>query len=83
MDISTSDDAEHQAYFARNTTRGRLPGQVRLRARYRSLADPWSDWLFLSKPELEELAAAGGWRVARCVDAPGGRYVAVLEKQAA
>jgi SAM-dependent methyltransferase len=83
MDISTSDDAEHQAYFARNTTRGRLPGQVRLRARYRSLADPWSDWLFLSKPELEELAAAGGWRVARCVDAPGRRYVAVLEKQAA
>jgi len=80
MDIATSDEAEHRAYFARNVARGRLPGQVRLRARYRALVDPWTDWLFLSKAELEELAAAAGWRVARYVDAPGARYVAVLEK---
>ena len=83
MDISTSDEPEHQAYFARNAARGRMPGQVRLRARYRALIDPWSDWLFLTKPELEELGAATGWHVARYVDAPGARYVAVLEKDAA
>jgi SAM-dependent methyltransferase len=83
MDISTSDDPEHQAYFARNAARRRLPGQVRLRARYRALVDPWSDWLFLSKSELEELAAGAGWRVVRYSDATGARYVAVLEKDAA
>ncbi len=36
---------------------------VRIRARHNALADPWMDYLFLSRPELEELAESGGWRV--------------------
>jgi SAM-dependent methyltransferase len=80
MDIGSGEDDDHRDYFERNVRRGRLRGQARLRVRYRTLVGPWFDWLFLSKPELEQLAASAGWHVRRYVDAPGARYVAVLEK---
>ena len=80
MDVTSTDDPEHLAYQERNVRRGRLPGQIRLRVRYRRLVGPWLDWLFVSKAELEEIVQGTGWHVARAVDGPGGRYVAVLEK---
>ena len=80
MDIAAAADADHRAYVARNIERGRPPGRVRLRVRYRKLIGPWFDWLFLAKTELDELLAGSGWRVARSLDAPGDRYVAVIEK---
>lgn len=81
MDIGVSDDPDHRAYRERNVERGRLPGAARFRVRYRRLVGPWFDWLFLSKPELEEVVQGTGWHAQRYVDADGGRYVAVLEKR--
>ena len=72
----------HLAYHQRNRKRGRMSGQIRIRIRYRDLATPWFDYLFLSRPELEELVEGTGWLVARTIDAEGPLYVAVLEKQA-
>ena len=63
MDVTSTDDPEHLAYQERNVRRGRLPGQIRLRVRYRRLVGPWLDWLFVSKAELEEIVA--GTRLAR------------------
>jgi SAM-dependent methyltransferase len=80
MDVRTTDDPDHLAYQERNARRGRLPGQLRLRVRYRRLVGPWIDWLFVSKVELEEILRGTGWHVARSVDGAHGRYVAVLEK---
>ena len=79
-DALTTDDAEHLAYHERNRRRGRLPGQLRIRIRYRELATPWLDYLFLSRPELEELLAGTGWRLARTFEDDGPTDVAVLEK---
>jgi hypothetical protein len=58
-----------------------MPGQVRLRVRYRTFATPWFDYLFLSPDELGDIADGTGWRVARIVGDADPGYVAVLEKE--
>jgi SAM-dependent methyltransferase len=80
LDPYTTDEPLHLAYHARNRRRGRLSGQVRIRVRYRDLATPWFDYLFLSRPELEELVDGTGWRLADTVQDDSPLYVAVLEK---
>jgi hypothetical protein len=81
-DPSKTEDPEHLAYHERNRRRGRLPGHLRIRIRYRELATPWFDYLFVSGAELEELLTGTGWRLARSLEDKGGTYVAVLEKAA-
>ena len=80
LDVYRTDEPAHLAYQERNRRRGRISGQIRLRIRYREKATPWFDYLFVSIPELEVIAAAGGWRVAEVVWNDGPMYVAVLEK---
>jgi len=82
-DPTRTEDPEHLAYHQRNRRRGRLPGHLRIRIRYRELATPWFDYLFVSAAELEELLSATGWRLARTLEDKGGTYVAVLEKTTA
>jgi SAM-dependent methyltransferase len=72
----------HLAYHQRNRERGRMSGQIRIRIRYRDLASPWFDYLFLSRPELAQLVEGTGWLLARTIEDEGPVYVAVLEKQA-
>jgi SAM-dependent methyltransferase len=75
----------HRAYHARNRKRGRMSGQIRIRIRYRDVATPWFDYLFLSREELENLVEGTGWRLARTYEddegARAGLYVAVMEKE--
>jgi SAM-dependent methyltransferase len=79
-DPTQTEDPAHLAYQERNRRRGRLPGHLRLRVRYRNLASPWFDYLLVSPEEMRELAAGTGWHVARLVEDEGSYYVAVLEK---
>ena len=51
-DVSRTGDPVHLAYERRNRRRGRMPGQRRLRVRYRNLASPWFDFLQVSPDEL-------------------------------
>jgi hypothetical protein len=76
-----TDDQAHLDYHERNRGRGRMPGQLRLRVRYREHATPWFDYLFASPDELGDLVAGTGWRIARRLDDGGPFYVAVLEKE--
>ena len=61
--------------------RGRMPGQIRIRVRYRTAATPWFTYLLASPEEMAELAEAGGWRVRRFLTGEGSYYVGVLEKR--
>jgi hypothetical protein len=47
--------------------------------RYRMLATPWFDYLFLSPEELERLVTGTGWRVAN-IHAGDVQYLAVLSR---
>lgn len=70
-----------RGYYQRNKQMGLMPGQVRLRSRYRGHVGAWSDWLFVSRHEMRTIVRGTGWRQAKIL---GGRpcdpYVAVLEK---
>lgn len=68
-------------YYHKNQRRGRLPGSVTLRIRYRNSVGPWFDWLFVSRSEMRALLRGTGWRPARILGGPPSEpYVAVLEK---
>jgi len=58
-----------------------MPGQLRLRIRWRDLPDPWCDYLIVSPREMEELAVGTGWRVQRLVRDDGPYGVAVLDAE--
>jgi hypothetical protein len=71
----------HPAYRRWNRERGRMPGQVRVRVRYRDWATPFFEWLFVSPAEMRRLLRGTGWHVRRLLpSATSGPYVAILEK---
>ena len=71
--------AAHLAYQERNRKRGRLPGQLRIRSRYRDLIGPWFDYLIVSPDELAAIVEPTPWQIRTLVEASGSYYVAVLE----
>lgn len=79
-DVHKTDDPVHLAYLERNRRRGRLPGQIRIRVRYRLHMTPWFDYLMVSPAELEELLDGTGWRLSHTLDSDD-TYVAVIEKR--
>ncbi len=79
-------DPAHLAYQAWNRQRNRMPGQLRIRVRFRNYVTPWFDYLIVSRAEMETILAGTGWRIAHCIEATPGSpqesmYVAVLEKE--
>jgi SAM-dependent methyltransferase len=76
---ATSDEA-HLRYHAWNRRRGRMPGQLTLRVRYRDLATAWFDYLLCTPAELASMLPGTGWRVAEIDDADAPRYLAVLTR---
>ena len=80
LDVYATDKPEHLAYHARNRRRGRLPGEIRLRVRYRDRIGEWFDYLMVSQEEMEDIVEGTGWRIAAVLERGGAQYVAVLEK---
>jgi len=80
LDPYSTDDPIHLTYHEHNRKRGRMGGQIRIRIRFRDIATPWLDYLFLSEDELRELLAGTGWRLARMIRDDTPIYIAVIEK---
>ncbi len=78
-DVRRSDDPVHVRYRRRNVARGRMPGQIRIRVRYRDLATPWFDYLMVGTDELRDLLDGTGWTLERTIDSDD-TYIAVIEK---
>jgi SAM-dependent methyltransferase len=70
----------HFAYQEANRRRGRMPGQVRMRVRYKTYRTPWFDYLFVSQDELRALVEGTGWVLREVRESGGPTYCAVLEK---
>ena len=62
-------------------SRGRMPGQVRIRIRHKRYRTRWWDYLFVSKGEMTDILTGTGWAVRRFIDSKGPPYVAVIEKE--
>lgn len=71
---------EHRAYHTRNRDRGLLPGQVRMRVRYKTWTSDWFNRLLLAPEELDELLDGSSWEL-RDVTYSGevGFYLAELD----
>jgi SAM-dependent methyltransferase len=78
-DVSRGDDPAHVRYRKRNVARGRLPGQIRIRVRYRDLATPWFDYLMVGTGELRDILDGTGWTLERTIDSDD-TYIAVIGK---
>ena len=81
LNVYNTEDPDHLSYLAANRERGRVSGQIRIRARYKRFVTPWFDYLMVSPAEMETLLEDTGWRVAKRYEAPGARfYTAVIER---
>jgi SAM-dependent methyltransferase len=73
----------HLRYHALNRRRGRMPGQIKIRVRYRNLATPWFDYLLVSKKEMREILDGTGWSARQFLSskvAPYSPYIAIIER---
>ncbi len=78
-------DLSHLAYHELNKRRGRMPGQVRIRIRYKKYSTPWFDYLLVSRKEMKQIVDKTGWKVRRFLSARSRRlssrgqvYIAIL-----
>jgi SAM-dependent methyltransferase len=76
-----TDDPTHSAYHEFNRQRGRLPGQVKIRVRYREFVGGWFDYMLVSKDKIRDILEGTNWKLNRTIDSGGPDYVAVIEKQ--
>lgn len=80
-DPYATDDPTHLAYHRLNARRGRMPGQVRLRVRYREFIGPWFDYMLVSQDELRGLLEGTNWTLSQTIDSDSPAYAAVIEKK--
>jgi hypothetical protein len=82
LNVYETEDQDHLAYLAANRERGRMSGQIRMRARYKRYVTPWFDYLMVSPAEMEQLVEGTGWHLAKLYQPAGVRtlYKAVVER---
>ncbi len=84
VDIYNTKEPVHLAYHRFNRERGRMPGELRIRVRYKTMISPWFDYIMVSPDEMAEIADGTGWFVERVIHYPARTppvYLAVLEKE--
>ncbi len=81
IDPYRTDDPVHLQYHIFNKERGRMPGQLRIRVRFRNYIGDWFDYLLVSKEELKEILEGTGWQVKNFIDSGNTAYSAIIEKE--
>lgn len=69
LDPTATENEAHLAYHERNRERGRLPGAIRLRIRYETLATEWFDVLHVAPETMGDLVAETPWTIAEAIGA--------------
>lgn len=76
-----TDDPCHLKYQQLNRRRGKMPGQVRLRIRFRDCIGPWFNYLFVSPDELAGILKNTGWALRKVItESAHPSYIAVIDK---
>jgi hypothetical protein len=80
MDPYKTIEQAHSKYQKLNKTRGRLPGQIKMRVRYKNYKGRWYDYLLVSKEEMEKIVNGTGWKIDRFIDSTDapGVYIAII-----
>jgi SAM-dependent methyltransferase len=70
-----------RSYYQLNKTRGRSPGQLKVRYHYGPLVGPWFKWLYVSQSEMRSILIGTGWHLQRVLATHLSEpYVAILAK---
>ncbi len=81
LNVYETKDPDHLAYIAANLKRGRMGGQIRMRARYRRFVTPWFDYLMVSPEEMDALLEGTRWKVAKRYQRAGVPvYTSIIER---
>lgn len=84
IDPYATTDPVHLRYHNINRRRGRMPGQLRIRVRYKNYTTPWFDYLIVSPEEMLEIVKGTGWHIQRVIEhrSPGMHpYIAIIDKE--
>ena len=79
-DPTKQHEREQIIYQKQNVRKGRMPGQRRIRIRYRGFCGDWFDYLGVSKKEMEKILENTGWEVKRYLDSERSSFIAVIGK---
>jgi hypothetical protein len=81
LDPHRTDNPHHLRYQEENRRKGRMPGQVRLRARYLGYVGRWFDYLLVSPQEMRDVVSGTGWELSRVIKTSGSPlYIGILRK---
>lgn len=80
-DVYKTDDPVHLSYHKFNEKRGRMPGQLRIRIRFKKYIGDWLDYLLVSKGQMKEILKDTGWKVRKFIDSDKSIYIAIIEKE--
>ena len=80
LDPHQTREPAHLAYQRRNSRRGRLAGQIRIRIRFNQFVGPWFDYLLVSPAEMSAIVDGTGWEVDRFLTEDGPRFVGVIRR---
>ncbi|MEW5759656.1 MAG: hypothetical protein AB1779_02695, partial [Candidatus Thermoplasmatota archaeon] len=81
IDPYKTEKPEHLEYHKFNKRRGRMPGQARIRIRYKKYVTPWFDYLLVSKEEMKSILRATRWRIKKFIGSKGSPYITIIEKE--
>jgi SAM-dependent methyltransferase len=80
MDPYKTKNPDHLRYLRMNRAEGKYPGQMRIRVRFRGMATPWFNYLFVSRKEMQAILSGTGWEIDKIIPSGGGQYMSVLKK---
>ncbi len=79
-DIYKTKDLVHLAYQKQNRKNGKMPGQLRIRIRFRNYIGDWFEYLLVSPAEMKKILAGTGWKVKKLIRSKKAMYVAIIGK---
>ena len=83
-DTYKTDNPAHLEYQRKNREKGRISGQLKIRARHEKAVTDWLDWLIVAEEEMDDLLTNTGWKINKIIeseDPKDSRYVAIIEKE--
>lgn len=80
VDPYQTKDKIHTSYHQLNKKRGRMPGQLKLRVRFKNIIGDWMDYLFVSPQEMKDIVKGTSWKVEKIISKNSSRYIAILKK---
>ena len=76
-----TNEPEHLAYLRRNKRRGRMSGQLKIRARFGKIIGEWFDYLFVSPEEMQTILKDTDWQIKEFLAPEAASYFAIIRKK--